>query len=87
MAIWGLPPALLLAIVGQHLPHGVPCHAVVRPCRCKLKTAVVPIAGITRWRAAMDGGIIEGNNIARSWTSLGAATACPHPNVGMPAGR
>ena len=81
VAVWGLPPSLLLAVV--HLLHpGSSCHAVTRPCRCKLKTAIVPIAGVSRWRAAMTGGIITGGNITGHWKYLGAAAASPHPGLG-----
>ncbi len=86
-AIWGLPPALLLAIVRSLSPHAAPCHPVAWPCRCKLKTAVVPVAGMDRWRAMMTGGIFEGRNITRSWPYLGAAAACPHPGPGAALGR
>ncbi len=79
VAVWGLPPSLLLAIIGHVVPHGSPCHPIARPCACKLKTAVVPVAGIAQWRGAMEGGIIESSNITRSWTYLGTAAAFPHP--------
>ena len=69
VAIWGLPPSLLLAIFDILRP-GNACHAVSRPCRCKLKTAVVPVAGVARWRAAMVGGIVSGGNIAGHWRYL-----------------
>ncbi len=43
---------------------------------------MVPIAGITRWRSVMVGGIIAGENIAGHWKYLGAAAASPHPGPG-----
>ena len=86
VAVWGLPPSLLMAILDLLRP-GSPCYAVSRPFRCKLKTAVVPVAGITRWRAARVGGIIAGGNISGHWRYLGAAAASPHPGPGPPRGR
>ena len=79
--MWGLPPSLLLAVVDLIHP-GNGCHAVARPCRCKLKTAIVPVAGVQRWRAALTGGIITGGNITGHWRYLGAAAASPHPGLG-----
>ena len=55
---------------------------MTRPCRCKLKTAIVPIAGVERRCAALTGGIITGGNIASHWRYLGAAAASPHPGLG-----
>ena len=81
----GPAPPLLMAIFDTLRPSNA-CHAVSRPCRCKLKTAVVPVAGVARWRAAMEGGIVSGGNIAGHWRYLGAAAASPHPGPGLPRG-
>jgi hypothetical protein len=81
VAVWGLPPSLLLAVINRwHPGHG--CHAITRPCRCKLKTAIVPIAGVARWREALAEGIVTGANITDHWKYLGAAAASPHPGAG-----
>ena len=81
----GLPPSLLLAVVDLSRPgHG--CHAIFRPCRCKLKTAIVPVAGVQRWRAALAAGVVTGGNIVDHWKYLGAAAASPHPGPGPYAG-
>ena len=83
MEVSGLPLELIRDFVNEATEGraGVP-EEVRGPCRCSLKTALVPAQGHEFWREVMDHTPFGGSAVKDSWPYLGAAVTSLQPDAG-----